>query len=104
MVKAVFEKQGGSYTGFTVSGHAGYDEYGMDICCAAVSSAVQTVANAITEVFVVDAKAEVEDNKISVKLSESSNDASRLIAALHLQMELLAEQFEKNIKIVISEV
>lgn len=104
MIKAVFEKHDGSYMGFTVSGHAGYDEYGMDVCCAAVSSAVQTVTNAITEVFVIDAEVDVEENKISVRLFKNNGDASRLMAALHLQMELLREEFEKNIKIVISEV
>ena len=104
MVKTVFEIHEGNYIGFAVSGHAGYAEHGMDVCCAAVSSAVQTVTNAITEIFVAKADVVVEENRVAVKLTEKNNDASRLMAALHLQMELLKEEFEKNITIVISEV
>ena len=104
MVKTVFKVHEGNYTGFVISGHAGYAEHGMDVCCAAVSSAVQTVTNAITEIFVAKADVQVDENRISVELTEKNNDASRLIAALHLQMELLKEEFEKNITLVISEV
>ena len=104
MVKTVFKVHEGNYTGFQISGHAGYAEHGMDVCCAAVSSAVQTVTNAITEIFVAKANVQVDENRISVELTEKNNDASRLIAALHLQMELLKEEFEKNITLVISEV
>jgi len=104
MVKTVFKVHEGNYTGFQISGHAGYAEHGMDVCCAAVSSAVQTVTNAITEIFVAKADVQVDENRISVELTEKNNDASRLIAALHLQMELVKEEFEKNITLVISEV
>lgn len=104
MVKTVFKVHDGSYTAFQISGHAGYAEHGMDVCCAAVSSAVQTVTNAITEIFVAKADVIVDENRISVELTEKNSDASRLIAALHLQMELLKEEFGKNITIVISEV
>ena len=104
MVKTVFKVHDGNYTAFQVSGHAGYAEHGMDVCCAAVSSAVQTVTNTITEIFVAKADVRVDENRLSVALTEKNSDASRLIAALHLQVELLKEEFEKNITIVISEV
>lgn len=104
MIRAVFEKHSGVYTGFEVKGHAGYDEYGMDICCAAVSSAVQTIANAMTEMFLIPADVQVDENRIAVRVAEKSPEASRLIAALHMQLQLLAEDFEKNITIRISEV
>ena len=35
--------------GFRVTGHAGYAESGSDIVCAGVTTAVQLVANGITE-------------------------------------------------------
>ena len=104
MVKTVFKVHDGNYTAFQVLGHADYAEHGMDVCCAAVSSAVQTITNAITEIFVAKADVRVDENRISVELTEKNSDASRLIAALHLQVELLKEEFEKNITIVISEV
>ena len=47
MIKVVFTKSNGKYTGFTSRGHAGYAEEGQDIVCAAVSSLVITTANAL---------------------------------------------------------
>ena len=39
MIRVVFDKDG-----FTAQGHAGFDEYGKDVVCAAVSSILQHAA------------------------------------------------------------
>ena len=46
-VKLIKSKSG--YVGFEVKGHTGWSINGDDILCAAISSAVQLVANGITE-------------------------------------------------------
>ena len=51
MIRVEFTKSGELLTCFSVSGHAGYDDYGHDIVCASVTSAVQLTANGITEVL-----------------------------------------------------
>ena len=51
MIRVEFTKSGELLTSFSVSGHAGYDDYGHDIVCASVTSAVQLTANGITEVL-----------------------------------------------------
>ena len=42
MVKVVFYKSGNNYYGFREYGHAGFDEAGKDIVCAALSAMTGT--------------------------------------------------------------
>ena len=51
MIKVVFYKSGMRYYGFHVSGHAGYDDSGKDIVCAAVSAMTMLVINTIEVVW-----------------------------------------------------
>ena len=55
MIFAEFFIKNSAYVGFKFKGHAGYDDFGNDIVCASVSSAVQLTANTITEFFGIDA-------------------------------------------------
>jgi uncharacterized protein YsxB (DUF464 family) len=102
MIRALFEKENNLFISFKVSGHAGVSVYGQDVCCACVSSAVQTVCNAITDIFKIKAKVNVSENEIS--LSSSDEVASKLIESLYLQLCLVKEEFPKNIQIELSEV
>ena len=102
MIKAYFHKENNLYRSFNISGHADYADKGQDVCCAAVSSATQTIINAITDVFKLQAEVNVGENEISLKTSEK--EASRLIESLLMQLELIKEEFPKNIQIKISEV
>ena len=112
MITAVFYKKGREFSGFRVSGHAGYDEYGLDIACASVSSAVELSANLITEIFHISADVKVSedaDNAVTLKIAETCEEdqkqnASKVIEGLKLHLELLSEEFEKTIKTEISEV
>ena len=45
----IWKDQEGSILGFTVEGHAGYEESGKDIICASVSTLFQTAVNALEE-------------------------------------------------------
>ena len=47
MLKIVFFKKNGVYFGFKETGHAGFDDEGHDIVCAAVSAMTMLVVNAI---------------------------------------------------------
>ena len=91
-------------TGFTVSGHAGYNTNGNDIACASVSSAVQFAAILITEIFKVKSDVYVGDDIIRFKLCSESEQAGKIISGLKLQLELLSQEFPKTINIKILEV
>jgi len=46
MIKVTIKKENGVITNIKMTGHAKYDEYGKDIVCAGVSSALITTVNA----------------------------------------------------------
>lgn len=97
MIKAVFYRQGsggraGAPHGFSVSGHAGCGFEGNDIVCAAVSSAVMLVCNAVTDYFKASAEVDVKENRITLRLREDNAPAQRLIEAFCGHMEMIAEE------------
>ena len=102
MIKAEFFCRQGQFVGFAMSGHAGYDDYGHDIVCAGVTSAVQTIANGISECAKLPADIDVKPNSIQVMCS--SKQADVWFKALHLQLSIMAQQYTQNIKLISTEV
>lgn len=102
MIRAGFVKKDGRYQSFVVSGHAGYAQSGSDIVCAAVSSAVQLTANAVTDVAGIKAKVQVNEDNIALTLPEGcESDAGELIiSALYLHLSLLAEDYKDAIQVI----
>lgn len=91
--------------GFHVRGHSGLDDYGKDVLCAFVSSAVILAANTITEV--IGAKAQLTSRDGDVYLLVSDKDKGRcqeVLAGLKLHLEATGEQYEKYLKVTITEV
>ncbi len=103
MITARFKKDSDGYRSFSISGHAGCEQYGFDVACAAVSSAVQLTANGITEVAGVKAQVQVDKDTIGVTLPEGTPDecCNVLIGALHLHLNLLSEEYEDAISVII---
>ena len=105
MIRVEFTKSGELLTSFSVSGHAGYDDYGHDIVCASVTSAVQLTANGITEVLKLPAKGDVEENLIRVTLPRQQREKGQpFLQALLLHLRLLAQDYEGTIQVNLSEV
>lgn len=99
MVKAEFLISNGKTTGFNISGHSGYSDSGSDIVCAAVSSAVMLIANAITENFKIRADIRDNGNEISLNLLEESEFAFKLLDALREHLGIISNQFSGTINI-----
>lgn len=105
MIRVEFTKSGELLTSFSVSGHAGYDDYGHDIVCASVTLAVQLTANGITEVLKLPAKVDVEENLIRVTLPRQQREKGQpFLQALLLHLRLLAQDYEGTIQVNLSEV
>lgn len=104
MIRAVFYKSKEIYSGFEISGHAGYAEKGSDIVCASVSSAVQFAINLLAE-FGCKPLAEAQDNgTVRCEAGLCEENASRIINQLMLHLKSILEEFPQTIKITISEV
>lgn len=105
MIHADFVKSDDRLLGFSISGHAGYDDYGYDIVCASVSSAVQMTVNGVTEILKLKADVTVEENLIKMMLSKKeAQKAQSFLEAFMLHLNLLAQDYEGTIQVNLSEV
>lgn len=87
--------------GFRVTGHAGMADFGEDVCCASVSSAVMMTANTLTEAFKLNAEVTVEENDIKVMLgrNDDAGNGDKVLLGLITHMYFLAEEFNGHIKV-----
>jgi len=104
MITAEFFKKQGALNGFQIKGHAGFSAKGNDIVCASVSSAVQLVANTITECFMIKAEVTVLNDRIQLQLPEYNSNGATLIEGLLLHLTVISEDYKGTIKIKTSEV
>ncbi|MGN0669557.1 MAG: ribosomal-processing cysteine protease Prp [Oscillospiraceae bacterium] len=95
MLKCVFYKNGGSFSGFRISGHAGYETENGDVVCAAVSSSTMLVCNTITDFFKVKADVEVLENQITLRLLEQNKSAEQLLESFYTHIEMIAQDYTK---------
>ena len=94
------------YSGFQVSGHAGYAESGFDIICAAVSVLTINTVNSI-EILAGDMVEEkTEDGFLSCHFPEGLSDSGRiLMRSMILGLKQIETDFEEPfLKVIISEV
>ena len=98
MIKVNIKNKNGKVYEIVVKGHAGYDDFGKDIVCAAVSTMAITTINNIISLD--DSILYVEDAgllKISVK--EETEINQKLLSNLIMMLEDLKSQYPKNIEI-----
>lgn len=110
MIKAVFFKDSAAdYRGFSISGHAGYADFGSDIVCAAVSVLSINTVNSI-EAFTKDkfeASIDEKTGSLTCRFPEKiSTESTLLIDSLLLGLRGIEEDYTDNtyIKISIEEV
>ncbi len=86
------------YFGFRVSGHAGYDDYGKDIVCAAVSAVTLGMVNATLELTDAGVIYEAGDNGLlRFKYDEKpGHDAKLLFQTMLLTLQSIEEQYGRE--------
>ena len=84
MTRCEFFTEGERITGFSVSGHSGYEEAGKDIVCAAISAVVGMVEATINDVCGAKAKVRVkdEDARVTLMLPASCDEEDTVQAVL----------------------
>ncbi len=95
---SLFRNKSHKITGFTVSGHAGFGDAGTDIVCAAVTTAVMTTVNGLSDVAKIEFTPTVREGYVACALPEQltekeRHDADLLLESLVLTLENLAEQY-----------
>lgn len=91
---------------FRVSGHAGFDEAGKDIVCAAVSVLAQTAILGLEEHVGLNLDVEVNSGMLRCRLPEIEDYITRLRAdaileSMVLGLQGIADEYEENIKVVV---
>ena len=100
MTTAKFLFSDDTVVSFEVSGHSGAGEYGTDIVCSAVSSAVYMAANTIIEIMKLSPEAEVRDGYLKFTMNLSDARKSKTITdGLYLHLSELQSQYPNNLKL-----
>lgn len=86
-----------SFKGFVVEGHAGYDEEGSDIVCAAVSILSYTVLNSLEVV------AGVDPDEIEWSIDENTGFMKILLKKTCFESNILFKTFETGIKLLLED-
>ncbi|HWT26800.1 MAG TPA: ribosomal-processing cysteine protease Prp [Mobilitalea sp.] len=90
-------------TGFTLSGHADYSEYGSDIVCSAVSVLVINTINSIENFTSDKFRLEQDEKKGFIEfhvVSSISNNTNLLLSSLALGLDGIENEYtNKYIKI-----
>ncbi len=87
-----------------ITGHAGYDEKGKDLVCAAVSSITIGTLNALDELANNDCKLVLADNLIKIEVIRIHERSQLIIETMIIQLKTLYEQYKDFIEIKQTEV
>ena len=105
MIKCEFFTEDERITGFTVSGHSGYEERGKDIVCAYVSAIVTMAEATINDVCGAKAKVRVkeQDARITLTLPASCDEeesVQAVLAGMLITLCNLREQYPDYIEVL----
>ncbi|AIS52106.1 putative ribosomal protein [Thermoanaerobacter kivui] len=101
----IFRDSKGDICRFSIVGHAGYDEYGKDIVCSAVSAISQTAILGLEALKTVKIKKKIKSGDLWVEIIEKGflEDNIRLKAILDtmvLGLKDIEKDYGKYLKVV----
>ena len=103
----IYKNEFDEYVGFRAYGHAGYDEEGYDIVCAAISILTINTINAI-DTYAKDLSSVVSDEEegyIEYRLlGRPTKEATLLLNTMVLGLETVVQNYENYIDLKIEEV
>ena len=82
MIKCEFFTEDERITGFTVSGHSGYEDRGKDVVCAYVTAVVTMAEATINDVCGAKAKVREKDTRVTLMLPASCDEEDAVQAVL----------------------
>lgn len=96
MIKVKIKKKENFITGFTIKGHANYDEYGKDIVCAALSMLTFNTIDTFTDLIKIGDRLNIniKDNLIEVELKDNILNDEKI--------NLIFDKYELGIKSLVN--
>lgn len=99
MIKYHFKKDHGFIKELDVKGHALFGEYGTDIVCSAVSTALIVTVNAIETLgYKENFYAKVEEGNFELQINQTNDVIEGLLINLEYTLNELAAQYKTYIK------
>lgn len=103
MTTAKFNYQNGQYNSFEIKGHADYAEYGYDIVCSGITTAVFTTLGVIRILLKENEYSYEElDGVIRFESLVDNQLVSDVILNLYNVLDNIQRQYPKNLKIKIA--
>lgn len=96
MIRAVFTHD---FSGFSLSGHAGYADAGEDIVCAAVSAMTNLTVNAAEAFGAVAEVTAEEEGFLSYRLQNDCGEAKRLLRSFHEELVQLQNLYPDHVRV-----
>ena len=105
MTRCEFFTENDRITGFSVSGHSGYDEAGKDIVCAAISAVVAMAEATINEVCGAKDDARVKDEQARITLTlpascDEEESVQAVLAGMMLYLCSLRDDYPDYIEVL----
>ena len=98
MIRISVEEHNGSICSLEITGHSGSAERGKDLVCAAVSGIAFGLCNAM-DILAHAEDISVGDNLISIKVSQPDEQTDLILKTGLIQLETVAEQNRRFIKV-----
>lgn len=83
----------------TVSGHAGYDEPGKDIVCAAISILSQVFVASVEELTAAKIKTAQTGGYMEIVIEESTERAQVLLDSFLLGCRMIADEYPEYVRV-----
>ena len=99
MIKVNVKYNNNNVYELVIKGHAGYDEHGKDIVCAAVSSMAITVINNIIALDNDSIAYEEKSGLLIIRVKRDTEVNNKLLDNLVRMLTELKDQYPKNIEI-----
>ena len=97
MIRATFEHD---FSGFSLSGHAGYAEAGEDIVCAAVSAMTKLTVNGAEALGAAgEVSADSGEAYVSYRLRKPCAEAAKLLSAFYEELRQLQDQYPEFVRV-----
>lgn len=105
----IYKNRDGIVQGYEVKGHAGYDDYGKDIVCAAISVLAQTGIFSLKKICNLDFHFSMEDGYLEVVIpreidEDIRRDVSIVLDTILIGIESIRESYPDYITILYEEV
>jgi uncharacterized protein YsxB (DUF464 family) len=104
MIWVKFETRKNEFVSMEVTGHAGYDEYGKDIVCAAVSAITGGALNAIDIMETNSCELIDEENRTYVKVLNNSEKLQAILETVYHQLNTIAVSYGDYLRVERTEV